>query len=85
MQQRPYRLVDLSIRFLNQEQGTLSKRARQNEFSSLKPDEILILEKNTLKSLRVIVSDVDTSLKFLYFVTFYRMHLGFDSCCMYFL
>ena len=41
----PDRLVDLLIRFLNQEQGTLSKRARQKEFSSLKPDEILTLEK----------------------------------------
>ena len=41
----PDRLADLLIRFLNQERGILSKRARQKEFNSLKENEILTLEK----------------------------------------
>lgn len=41
----PDRLIDLLIRFLNQENGKLSKRARQKEFSALKENEITALEK----------------------------------------
>lgn len=40
----PDRLVDLLIRFLYQEKGILSKRARQKEFSSLTVEEIKTLE-----------------------------------------
>lgn len=40
----PDRMVDLLIRFMYQEKGILSKRARQNEFSSLTEDEIKTLE-----------------------------------------
>lgn len=40
----PDRVIDLLIRFLNQENGTLSKRARRKEFSSLTEDEITTLE-----------------------------------------
>lgn len=41
----PDRLIDLLIRFLNQENGRLSRRAREKEFSSLKEDEIIALER----------------------------------------
>jgi len=41
----PDHLVDLLIRFLNQEKGKLSKRARQKEFHLLNDDEIQVLEK----------------------------------------
>jgi len=41
----PDRLVDLLIRFLRQENGKLSKRARDKEFNSLNEDEIKALEK----------------------------------------
>ena len=41
----PDRLVDLLVRFMYQEKGILSKRARQKEFSSLTEDEIKIIEK----------------------------------------
>jgi Fic family protein len=40
----PNKLVDLLIRFLNQNNGTLSKRARDKEFSALTDKEILIIE-----------------------------------------
>jgi Fic family protein len=40
----PGRQIDLLIRFLNQNQGKLSKRARGNEFSQLTPLEIEALE-----------------------------------------
>lgn len=40
----PDRLVDLLIRFLNQENGRLSMRAKRKEFSTLTPDEINKLE-----------------------------------------
>lgn len=40
----PDRLVDLLIRFLNQENGKLSMRAQRKEFSALTPDEISKLE-----------------------------------------
>lgn len=41
----PDRLIDLLIRFLNQENGVLSKRARRKEFNSLTENEIKTLEK----------------------------------------
>lgn len=41
----PDRFADLLIRFLYQEKGTLSNRAKQKEFSSLTEDEIKTLEK----------------------------------------
>lgn len=41
----PDRLIDLLILFLTQENGVLSKRARQKEFRSLTEAEILTLEK----------------------------------------
>ncbi len=41
----PDRLVDLLIRFLNQENRVLSKRARSKEFSSLKENEVATLER----------------------------------------
>ncbi len=41
----PDRLIDLLIRFLYQENGTLSKRAKRKEFSSLTEEEIKILER----------------------------------------
>lgn len=40
----PDRMVDLLIRFMYQEKGMLSKRAREKEFSSLTADEIKTLE-----------------------------------------
>lgn len=40
----PDRLVDLLIRFLYQERGVLSNRAKRKEFSSLTEDEVKILE-----------------------------------------
>lgn len=40
----PNKLVDLLIRFLNQEHGQLSKRAREKEFSTLTESEIKTLE-----------------------------------------
>ena len=40
----PDRLVDLLIRFLNQNDGRLSRRARENEFSALTEDEVKVLE-----------------------------------------
>ena len=40
----PDRLVDLLIRFLNQENGVLSKRARQKEFGSLNDNEVTTLQ-----------------------------------------
>jgi Fic family protein len=40
----PDKLVDLLIRFLNQNQGTLSKRARKREFEKLTDSEILAIE-----------------------------------------
>jgi Fic family protein len=40
----PDRTIDLLIRFLNQENGKLSKRARQKEFSSLTDEEAKTLE-----------------------------------------
>lgn len=40
----PDRLVDLLIRFLNQENGKLSKRAKRNEFNSLTSDEVNKIE-----------------------------------------
>lgn len=40
----PDRLVDLLIRFLYQEKGLLSKRARKKEFASLTQNEIKLLE-----------------------------------------
>ncbi|MEJ2495821.1 MAG: Fic family protein [Ignavibacteriaceae bacterium] len=42
--QMPDRTVALLIRFLEQNNGTLSKRAREREFSSLKKDEIRVIE-----------------------------------------
>ncbi len=41
----PDRLIDLLIRFLNQENGVISQRARRKEFNSLTEDEIETLEK----------------------------------------
>jgi Fic family protein len=41
----PDRLIDLLIRFLRQENGKFSKRAREKEFSSLNEKEIATLEK----------------------------------------
>jgi len=40
----PDRLIDLLIRFLNQEKGVLSKRARAKEFNSLTEEEVKTLE-----------------------------------------
>jgi len=40
----PGRQIDLLIRFLNQNQGKLSQRAKGNEFSQLTPLEIEALE-----------------------------------------
>ncbi len=40
----PDRLVDLLIRFLAQNDGILSKRARQREFEKLQDEEILVIE-----------------------------------------
>ncbi len=40
----PNKLVDLLIRFLNQNNGTFSKRAREKEFSALTDKEIQIIE-----------------------------------------
>lgn len=40
----PDRLIDLLIRFLIQENGKLSKRARNKEFKALTQEEVLILE-----------------------------------------
>lgn len=40
----PDRLIDLLIRFLNQENGRLSNRARRKEFNSLTDDEVKTLE-----------------------------------------
>lgn len=45
----PDRLVDLLIRFLNQENGKISKRARQKEFNSLKEDEITTIQKKYME------------------------------------
>ena len=42
--QMPDKTVALLIRFLEQNNGTLSKRAREREFSSLKEDEIRVIE-----------------------------------------
>lgn len=41
----PDRMADLLIRFLNQENGVISNRAKRKEFSALKEDEIKTLEK----------------------------------------
>jgi hypothetical protein len=41
----PDRLIDLLFRFLQQNGGTLSTRARENEFAALRPEELLALEK----------------------------------------
>lgn len=41
----PDRLADLLIRFMNQENGVLSNRAKRKEFSTLKEDEIKTLER----------------------------------------
>ncbi|HVE43774.1 MAG TPA: Fic family protein [Gammaproteobacteria bacterium] len=41
----PDRTVDLLFRFMHQEKGILSKRARKNEFSSLTEEEVKTLEK----------------------------------------
>ena len=38
------RLIDLLIRFLQQEEGVLSKRAKMKEFNSLTADEITTIE-----------------------------------------
>lgn len=40
----PDRLLDLLFHFLQQNGGSLSKRARENEFVALRPDEVLALE-----------------------------------------
>ncbi|MGV6876546.1 Fic family protein [Pseudochelatococcus sp. B33] len=40
----PERLIDLLFRFLQQNNGTLSKRARDNELAALRPDEVLAIE-----------------------------------------
>ncbi|HRE32271.1 MAG TPA: hypothetical protein PLD88_09890, partial [Candidatus Berkiella sp.] len=40
----PDRLVNLLIIFLQQGEGKLSKRAKENEFSSLTPEEVNALE-----------------------------------------
>ena len=40
----PDKLVDLLIRFLNQNNGTLSKRARKRGFEKLTDPEILAIE-----------------------------------------
>lgn len=39
----PDRLIDLLIRFLQQNDGLLSKRAQEKEFSKLTPDEIILI------------------------------------------
>ena len=41
----PDKMVALLIRFLGQNQGELSKRAQDNEFSGLMKDEIINIEK----------------------------------------
>ncbi|WP_232364199.1 hypothetical protein [Desulforapulum autotrophicum] len=41
----PDKLVDLLIRFLSQNDGMLSKRARRREFEKLTDDEIRMIEK----------------------------------------
>ncbi len=41
----PDKLVDLLIRFLSQNDGKLSKRARKREFEKLTDDEIQAIEK----------------------------------------
>jgi Fic family protein len=41
----PDRLIDLLIRFLNQENGIISKRAQRKEFKALKENEIKEIEK----------------------------------------
>jgi Fic family protein len=41
----PNRTVDLLHRFLSQNKGTLSKRARENEFSQLRDEEVRAVEK----------------------------------------
>ncbi len=45
----PDRTADLLIRFLNQNDGHLSDRARSREFSSLTEDEIQIIENKYLE------------------------------------
>jgi hypothetical protein len=45
----PDRTVDLLVRFMYQEKGILSKRARQNEFASLTENEIKTLENKYLE------------------------------------
>jgi hypothetical protein len=40
----PERTLDLLFRFLHQNQGVLSKRARDGEFANLTPDEIARVE-----------------------------------------
>ena len=40
----PDRKIDLLFRFLQQEQGRLSKRAIENEFDGITPDEIEAVE-----------------------------------------
>ena len=42
--QMPDKTVALLIRFLEQNNGTISKRAREKEFASLKNDEIKVIE-----------------------------------------
>lgn len=41
----PNTLIDLLIRFLQQNNGKLSKRAKEKEFSALKPAEIILIER----------------------------------------
>jgi hypothetical protein len=43
--QMPDKLVALLIRFLEQNNGVLSKKARENEFTSLSEAEIIEIEK----------------------------------------
>ena len=44
--QMPDNTVALLIRFLEQNEGKLSKRARENEFSALNDEEVLDIEEN---------------------------------------
>jgi hypothetical protein len=41
----PDKLVSMLVRFLEQNSGTLSKRAREKEFSELKDDEVKKIER----------------------------------------
>jgi len=48
----PDKTVDLLIRFLGQNNGTLSKRARDKEFSKLTEDEVQAIERKYEEAFR---------------------------------